>query len=254
MKISPLSLNLFFRIGTLSLVFCLILSGNCKAQGKKEVVVYLKTGEVVFGKIQEKDSLGNYRISNDCGIRTYQGTEIDHIDRAGLSRPDLKKNGYYNQTTTALLLGEGKDGFQTIPSLTMVNGWQFNRRIYAGLGLGYEHFDWGVLPLFAETKYMFGYDNIAPFLSFRIGYSFPLEKEFGVSYYGYQTKTCGGILLNPEAGIRIHAGSGNFFILGFGYNYQKLSYKETSESNYNYDRRYITRYNRISVRLGFIFQ
>lgn len=254
MNFSSLCLSVVFRFGTLLLIMCLGLPGNLKAQGKKEVVVYLKTGEVVFGKIQEKDSLGNYSISNDCGIRTYRAAEIDHIGRAGLSRPDFKKNGYYNQTTTALLLGEGKDGFQPIPSLTMVNGWQFKRRIYAGLGLGYEHFDWGVLPLFAEVKYIFGYDNVAPFLSFRMGYSFPLEKEYGVSYYGYQTKTCGGVLLNPEAGIRIHTGSGNFFIMGFGYNYQKLSYKETSGGNYIYDRRYITRFNRISVRLGFIFQ
>jgi hypothetical protein len=236
------------------LILVIISTLGASAQSKKEVTVYLKSGDVIFGKVLSQDSLGNYRISNSCGITLLSSGEIDHIEKGGFSRPDLKKSGYYNQSTFALLFGEGQDGFQPKPSLTMVNGWQWGQRFFAGFGLGYEHYDRGVMPLFAETKYMFGAESFSPFLSFRIGYAFPVENQKQTDYYGNITETYGGILLNPEAGIRIAVGSKSAFIAGIGYNYQELSYRETYNIWGNYDKTVFTNFNRISVRLGFIFQ
>lgn len=236
------------------LILVIFSTTGAMAQGKKEVTVYLKSGDVIFGKVISQDSLGNYRISNSCGITRLTSLEIDHIAKGGFSRPDLKKSGYFNQSTFALLFGEGQDGFQPKPSLTMVNGWQWRQRFFAGLGLGYEHYDRGVMPLFAEAKYMFGTESFSPFLSFRIGYAFPMEKKEQNDYYGNVTETYGGILLNPEAGIRIAVGSKSAFIAGIGYNYQELSYREAYNIWGNYDKKVFTNYNRISVRLGFIFQ
>lgn len=246
--------RVFSLLPVLLLIIVLGSTGETRAQGKKDVTVYLKSGDVIFGRVLSQDSLGNYRISNSCGITQLSPAEIDHIAKGGFSRPDLKKNGYFNQSAIALLFGEGADGFQPKPSLTMVNGWQWGQRFFAGLGVGYEHYDRGVMPLFAETKYMFGTESFSPFLSFRIGYAFPVEKQEQTDYYGSVTETYGGILLNPEAGIRIDAGTKNAFVIGIGYNYQELSYRETYNIWGNYDKTVFTNYNRISVRLGFVFQ
>ena len=236
------------------LILVMISTLGAMAQSKKDVTVYLKSGDVIFGKVFSQDSLGNYRISNSCGITLLTSVEIDHFAKGGFLRPDLKKSGYYNQSTIALLFGEGQDGFQPKPSLTMVNGWQWKQRFFAGLGLGYEHYDRGVMPLFAETKYMFGTESFSPFISFRIGYAFSMEKRDQTDYYGNITETYGGILLNPEAGIRIAFGSKSAFIAGIGYNYQELSYKEAYTIWGSYNKTVFTNYNRISVRVGFIFQ
>jgi hypothetical protein len=245
---------IFSLLPFILLILILVSTSGASAQSKKEVTVYLKSGDVIFGKVLSQDSLGNYRISNSCGITLLNSGEIDHIAKGGFSRPDLKKSGYYNQSTIALLFGEGQDGFQPKPSLTMVNGWQWCQRLFTGLGLGYEHYDRGVMPLFAEAKYMFGADAVSPFLSFRLGYAFPVEKMQQADYYTNISETYGGILVNPEAGIRIAVGLKNSFIAAIGYNYQELSYKESYNYWGNYDKMVFTNYNRISIRLGFIFQ
>ncbi|NTW26386.1 MAG: hypothetical protein HGA37_16925, partial [Lentimicrobium sp.] len=224
------------------------------AQSRKQVAVYLKSGDVVYGRIIAHDSLGNYRISNDCGITQLSQAEIDYIGKDRFSRPDLKKSGYFNQSSIALLFGEGQDGFQPIPSLTMVNGWQWNQKIFTGLGLGYEHFDIGVIPLFAEGMYLFGNESFAPFLSFRIGYSFPLGEQETNEYYATVSETYGGINLSSEAGISIAVGSKSALLVSIGYHHQELSYKETTNMWNNYDKTVFTNYNRISLKLGFVFQ
>ncbi|MBK6966490.1 MAG: hypothetical protein IPH20_21990 [Bacteroidales bacterium] len=246
--------RIFSLFSFLLLILVMVSISGAHAQNRKDVTVYLKSGDVIFGRVLSQDSLGNYRISNSCGITLLTSGEIEHMEKGGYSRPDLKNSGYYNQSSIALLFGEGADGFQPKPSLTMVNGWQWGQRFFAGLGVGYEHYDRGVMPLFAETKYMFGTESFSPFLSFRIGYAFPVEKQEQTDYYGNVTETYGGILLNPEAGIRIDVGSKSSFIAGIGYNYQELSYKETYSMWGSYDKTVFTNFNRISVRLGFIFQ
>lgn len=240
---------------TVAMALLLALNFTATAQKNREVVVYLKSGEVVYGRILSQDSTGNRQISNDCGIRMLGPEEIDHIAGGGFSRPDVKRRGYYNHSSVALLLGEGMDGFQPKPSLTMVNGWQWAQRIFAGPGIGYEHFGRGVLPLFAESKIMLGTESLSPFLSFRIGYSFPVEKQTSTDYYSSVSETFGGIHLNPEAGIRIATGGMNSLVISIGYHYQELSHRESSNNGWgNYSKQVFTNYNRISLKIGFIFQ
>lgn len=244
----------FLRL-TLVIMIFFAAGESLFAQKNRKVVVYLKSGEVVFGRILSQDSAGIRQISNDCGIRLLSPGEIDHIGRGGFARPGMKKSGYYNQSTAALLFGEGQEGFQPKPSLTMVNGWQWGQRVFTGMGIGYEYFNRGVLPLFAESKFMIGTESVSPFLSFRIGYSFPVGKHTSTDYYTSVSETFGGIHLNPEAGIRIAAGASNSLILSIGYHYQELSHNEDSFNGWDdYTKKVITNYNRISVKLGFIFQ
>lgn len=223
------------------------------AQGRKEKALYLRSGDVVFGRILTHDSTGNCTLENRCGITRIAATEIDHIVNRNTLYAGEKSNSYYNQSTVALLFGEGSDGFQPKVSLTMVNGWQWNRQIFTGLGLGFEHYDRGVVPLFAEFKYFLSTAPFSPFVSARIGYAFPAEKLQQNDFYTSIDKTYGGILLNPEAGVRFATRSNGYFIASIGYNYQSLSYHENYMYWTGYDRTVFTDFNRISLRLGFIF-
>lgn len=171
-----------------------------------------------------------------------------------------KQHGYYNITSVALLFGQGQNGFLPIPSLTMVNGWQISPKLYTGLGIGYEYYEWSVMPLFADVKYMFvsaGTDKLMPFCSMKLGWAFPLGKptEEDSNYDGI-TKYQGGIQLNPEAGIRISMGNNSALLLSMGYHFQQLSYKSKTYYWWNstqYESTTHTDYNRITFRLGFRF-
>lgn len=238
----------------LVLLISLFFLNNADAQRKNKDTVYLKSGTVITGKLIQNDSLDGIRISNDCGIWFYNLQDIDSVRvNSSLQLQELKKSGYYNLSSLGLLFGEGADGSQPFASLSMVNGWQYGQRVYTGLGLGYEFYEWGILPVFADVKYFFKQDIVTPFISFKAGYSFPLSKsKSGSDYYTHYGQTYGGVLLNPEVGLLIPVGSSNAISVGIGYQYQELSYNEIPDYWYSYEKRVYTHYNRISLRLSFL--
>lgn len=244
------------------------------AQSDGTVALYLKNGDVIFGKVLKTAEDGTIRIINTCGLFYFKATEIDSISKKH-PEPNMsftldnvinprkeytyKEKGFYNITSVGLLLGQGQNGFLPVPSLTTINGWQFNKNVSAGLGIGFEYYDWAVLPIFADARYYLKNTKHSPFGAFKIGYSLPVEKP--VQYdngYGGEEKYYGGIQINPEIGLRIRMGKISALLLSIGYHFQRLSYDE--ESYYNWwensqtaVKRVTTDYNRISFRIGFQF-
>ncbi len=256
MKLNQLTFIL--RTGlTFSLV--IFMSGINILMAQKEIVdnVFLKNGDIIFGRITQTDTEKGVRISNDCGSYLFQFQEIDSMKFNARDHLSLSKTkGFYNVTSIGLLFGEGENGFLPFPSLTTVNGYQFNKHWFAGLGIGFEHFEWSVLPLFVQAAYDFKNERFTPYIALKTGYTFPLEKNTNNNYNNPED-TFGGIAVNPEVGIKIAIGEKNAFTCSLGYHYQKLSYEENYydymyESNYN--RLVYTHYNRISFRIGFVFR
>lgn len=246
----------FCFLMVLSLFAGLLLHNGAAAQNRKRDAVYLKSGDVVIGQIDIYDSLKGIVISNDCGIWNYKFDEVDKIQKYSSVRiSNLKSRGYYNISSLALLLGEGANGFIPYPSLTTVNGYQWNQQIFVGAGLGYEFYEWSNLPLFVEVKIMLKPDVLTPFFSFKTGCSFPLSKNKEFNWNGDGGKTFGGVLLSPEAGVRISLSAKSSLMLGIGYHYQELSYEEPDYGwIQDYKKKVFVNYNRISLRIGLLFQ
>lgn len=282
-------MNNFAKLAlVLVLMFSAIVSS---AQSGETVAVYLKDGDVRIGKIVLTDSTGNVRLTNACGVFNIKAADIQSMNPVkpfetdpssaqpnaqvmddpmvkdgtnpyvhGQRFQEPRQKGYYNITSVALLFGQGLDGFLPIPSLTTVNGWQINQKLYTGLGIGFEYYEWGVMPVFADVKYLFlsaGSQKLTPFCSMKLGWSFPIGKptDMDANYDGI-TKYEGGIQLNPEAGIRISMGNSNALLLSMGYHFQQLSYKSKTYYWWNsnqYESTTNTDYNRITFRLGFQF-
>jgi hypothetical protein len=239
-------------------LFTGLLPLTAAAQFFKPDSVYLKSGEAVFGRIIETDSLKGITVMNDCGLHIIPYMQLERIG-FGKTKPvrPVKKTGYYNMSTVGLLFGEGSNGISPIPSFTMVNGMHFNRKFYAGLGFGFEHFDWSVLPVFASAHYIFYPDRFGPYAAFKIGYTFPLEKYDSGDWGDNNLKYHGGVMLSPEVGINIPMGQHSSFVIGFGYHFQELSedcYQWWSSFSPVPINRVYTNFNRISVRMGFVFR
>lgn len=249
-----------WMINSSKLAFVLVLVTVAivsSAQSGETVAIFLKGGDVRFGQIVQSDSLGNLGLLNECGLFQIKADDIDSISLKS-TRVETRQTGYYNITSVALLFGQGQDGFIPLPSLTMVNGWQINPNLFTGMGVGYEYYEWGVIPFFAEAKYMLTSDRVKPFCSLKLGYSIPAEKPSESSdYYNVITDYIGGVLVSPEAGIRIPMGYTNALMLSLGYHYQELSYKQTYQNWYyttNTESTIHTNYNRISIKVGFMFR
>ncbi|MGE5316948.1 MAG: hypothetical protein ACM3ME_03050 [Chloroflexota bacterium] len=269
------------NLATLALVLVMLSFAIVStAQSVGTVAIFLKSGDVRFGTIQQAGENNTIRLVNDCGIYNIPHSEIDSIKdlKTTLKREEvytdhvydypaqvekkqkevytIKEKGFYNISSVALLFGQGQNGFLPIPSLSTVNGWQFNKHIYTGLGIGYEYYDWSVLPVFAEVKYMADFERIIPFGSLKLGYAFPISKpvnnsdNYGISEYN------GGVQLNPEVGLRFVMSSRSSFMFSLGYHFQQLSFQEKNYYWWNengYETTVHTDYNRISIRAGFMF-
>ncbi len=275
-----------FNLTNIALVLVLLsVAIVSPAQSGETVAVFLKGGDVRFGQIVYRDQSGNIQLANECGIFNISNSEIDSISSYNFSFSDdfrrnlesanqpqgkmsrllevsrqkaaYKDKGWYNITSVALLFGQGQDGFLPVPSLTTVVGWQFNSKIFAGAGVGYEYYEWSVGTIFADFKYMLSQKYVMPFLSFRLGYALPLNSPPDTeNYYGDIVKYYGGVQLNPEAGIRLHIGEGSSLLLSMGYHFQQLAHDENSYyywGNSPYTTKVNTDYNRVSFRLGFMF-
>ncbi|PKO97941.1 MAG: hypothetical protein CVU14_08690 [Bacteroidetes bacterium HGW-Bacteroidetes-9] len=240
----------------LVLLISLVLSKDADAQHKNRDAVYLKSGSVIIGNVIQNDSLGVIKISNVCGIWLYNIQDVDSVGVISNAQTSvLKQSGYYNLSSIGLMFGEGANGYHPFASLTTVNGWQFGQRVFTGIGLGYEFYEWGVMPVFADIKYFFHQDVVTPFVSFKAGYSFPLsESKNNSDFYTQYGQRYGGVLVNPEVGLLIPVGSSNAVLIGIGYQYQELSNNETQYNWYSYEKRVYTNYNRISLRLSFLIR
>ena len=128
----------------LVLMFIAIVSS---AQSGETVAVYLKDGDVRIGRIEHSDNAGNIRLTNACGVFNIKAADIKSMNpvKPFETEPIIKKEprqkGYYNITSVALLFGQGQVGFLPIPSLTTVNGWQINQKLFTGLGIGFEYYE-----------------------------------------------------------------------------------------------------------------
>lgn len=227
------------------------------AQTGKTSAVFLKSGDVYFGNLSNDDS-GTIKLTNDCGIFQFKKDDVDSIVLKYRDPLPTKEKGYYNFSSIGFLFGESSEVDRPVPSLTIVNGWQFSKRFFSGIGIGYEHYNWGVIPIFIQSHYMLGTERLQPFGSFKLGYSIPAEKVIDSDYYNPVEKYNGGIMLSPEVGIKISTGRTSSLLIGLGYHFQQLSRNENLVSPWSYimtdyKRVVHTDFNRVSFRVGFIF-
>ncbi len=240
-------------------LMCGLLPNKAAAQTFAPDTVYLTSGSAVFGKIIAYDSIFGISVINDCGITLVKPDEIARFAYympSETSAPSAK--GYYNISSIGLLGGAGRWGtLKVSPSFVTINGYQFNKRMHVGLGVGFEFYDFGILPVFVAGNYFVNPQAFGPYLGFKIGYSLPLEKSGIESWNGHKIRNYGGIMLSPEAGINIPINKTNAFVIGMGYHFQELSKDEprwwSSDSNAK-PSRVFTHYNRISFRIGFVFR
>lgn len=132
--------------------------------------------------------------------------------------PVLK--GYKGSAEVGFAAGAGDAGHNRMEVL-VVNGYQFNRWLSAGIGTGIQA--WQVtqqvtLPLFADFEATFMQKTIAPFADLRIGYC------FGLTYDDVIPKD--GVYFSPTVGFRWGMGRNIALKLGVGYLMQGSEIKQ----------------------------
>ena len=164
------------------------------------------------------------------------------------------KMTYYNQTQVGFFIGEeSEDENQKalVPSFQTINGILFDEVFGLGIGIGAEPFEYLVIPVFFSGTVFINKLKQRPFVTLKIGHAFSnSDKRFDYYNYGGDFKHKGGIMVNPELGVRFKISDFDM-TLSAGYRFQRLKSAASQSGNYTYNHE--ADYNRVSFAIGILF-
>jgi hypothetical protein len=168
-----------------------------------------------------------------------------------------QKVRYFNHSQAGLLIGEESEDQvrkATIPSFHTINGVHVGKHFGIGIGVGVEPLEYTAFPVYVSGYYFLTDKKNTPYFSLKGGYAFAnSHKKLNNNYYYYngEYNNRGGLLFNPEIGVRFKV-SGFDLTLSGGYRFQRLESQVTPEGTpYTYKHR--VDYKRVSVALGIMF-
>jgi opacity protein-like surface antigen len=191
----------------------------------------MKGGSIFRGTISE------YNLSDMLTMTTWSGAKMQIPSNAvrrvvqdckggvkvrGEKVYNFKERGWYHCSRVAMLFGDVQNGY----SLQHSSGYQLNRFLGVGAGIGLENYGPGdiepvIAPLYIETRAYLTRQRIAPFLSLGAGYSAIAKEQRNIDWWGGENNLenwHGGWLAQGQAGYRI----GNHFITFIGIRLQHL--------------------------------
>ena len=244
------------------LIFLIINWVGTSAQLIKEDVIYLNNGSVIRGKIL-KNGNDSLKIETHCrNIFVFKNADIIKVikERYKVSNNQAIKQltitqqkGFYNITTFGLLTGKTEARDAQVLSFQTILGYNYNQYLGSGLGIGIEKLQTEIIPVFLSLKSNFSNKVNSPILNFTIGYSFPLSKTKNEDNKDYHYE--GGMNLGFDVGICSYKSAKRAFLITVGYRYQLV--KETSNNTSWYYPNSIEKntyeFNKIAIKIGFMF-
>lgn len=224
--------------------------------GQETDHVYLKSGSVIRGKIQEIEPMDHVKIQDLCGnIWFYTMSDVERITsepfESGLQSDKTRTGfdgGFVNMTSIGFLVGSSYNSQVAPFSLQMVNGYRAPMGVFAGFGTGVEFFSSTYMPLYLDIRYDIIGRDVVPYVLAKGGYGIPLSTDR--SQYDYSYEYFGGPLFGAGVGLKIRTRNHFAWNVELLYRYQETSYSETYEWN-NQSYEYTDVFNRIEIRLGF---
>ena len=229
--------------------------------------VYLKNGTIIKGRYAYTEDQQKIKIQSAGNLWIFEAAEVDSITSRRMRtventiQQNLNRKFFY-RAELGVLVGNS-DNSQTAPfSMTGSVNYAFDSQISLGLGLGFEFFKESYMPVFANLEYKFRAYPSSPYIFLKAGYEVPLEESNAIyydvvpmwySYWPYPGVTqegfdCnGGVLINPGVGYQQMFSPGFGMNFAVGYQFHRLNY--SGENDYNL---YID-YNRLTIKLGIIF-
>lgn len=250
------------------LLFATLISFYAFTQSEKGHV-YLKNGNVLKGNFQWLDGFTTLRVESEGNVWVFKSDEVDKVMGKGASRMSRLETiptpkGIFYRTELGILAGNSQNS-QPMPfSFTGSINLVLVPRLSFGAGFGAEFLKETYLPAFLNLEYKFRPTWSSPYFFVKAGYQVPLEDSREIYYdvwpayssiwpwpgpvhnYG-KLDPEGGILINPGIGYSHLFSPGFGMSVGFGYQFHRLQYTGEKDYRLNID------YNRLTVKLGFIF-
>lgn len=220
------------------LVFTLICFSSF-GQNNMEDVVYLKNGSIIRGIIIEQVPNQSIKIqTKDRNVFVFKYDEIEKMTKENLpfdnsnvsDKPtDFKKSGYINITEINFCPGIGDVKFRDFKvknddnsfGFRTINGYQLNEHLSLGIGIGIDKYkDATLMPITFDGRATILKGKVSPVFTANVGYSVGLNDVKG------------GLIINPQIGVKTYISKSVAYIFNIGYKWQaqEVSYPYTFRS------------------------
>ena len=245
----------YTTIRSLMIALGVMVSMALNAQSLETVdLIKTKAGSVWKGTITEITDDGYYLVQTLSGLelRLHESSilTVRQMWTNGL-RP--KKEYKFAESGIYHAIGFGMNASSFAPGLglTYAIGYRFKPVIGVGIGTGLQGYDigWGknVIPVFAEARGYFLRKKTSPYYAVRGGYGFGLRNQLnGI------TEASGGVMFNPEVGVRFGGGSEVSYFMGVGVLLQKASFTQNWEWEQGTNTENYT-FRRLELKFGIVF-
>lgn len=228
------------------LLLCMIVAtaGYAQTETQQEMTVFLKNGKVVQGMTTLSMFEGYLTIEKDAFTQTHIAyADIRQIvfgpmgdtERVKLRKPrrgnsfTIEERGYFHVIEAALLrqgAGYYYAGGRNGVSIATIHGYTFNPYLMVGLGVSLDHYGYGnvtAAPLFVSVRGLMLRNRWSPLYFLNAGGGAAWGNDY--FYLGTNSRTTGGIMINPGLGYHWHIGrSAVLFSLGYKVQRARLSY------------------------------
>lgn len=225
--------------------------------------LYLKGGTVFYGKILDyNDKFVKFELLHGKVIQFNKRSVKKVVQQLNEEAEErfqfksrspyhFKETGWYNSTYFNLPQGfNSQSWWQVGLGLHHVAGYQHQRLLGTGFGLGLDGYDMGnarnVLAAYGEIRGYLLAENFSPFYTVALGYGFALKnRDLNV------INSKGGLFFNPSIGYRFGGSANANFMMGLGYKLQQATFSDqgwggsVSKQKYNF--------NRVNLKVGLIF-
>ena len=245
----------------------------------KKGYISLKNGDILKGKYVYSVDFKKLKVIANNETRIFNADDVGRITKKnpfeladtsnGFIPSTYKPSRIFNITELGFLIGN-QDNTNKSPFIfhTSAN-YSFTPLLSAGVGTGVELYRETYVPVTVHVMYKLNNRRTSPYISLSGGYQIPVDGTrmtttelysplmsdymYSSSYYPYpyyqnsELKAKGGFLLHPAMGFFYQLNEGLGMGVSVGYRFQVLNY--TGDNDYRLD----VTYNRLSVKLGFIF-
>jgi len=245
----------------------------------KKGYISLKNGDILKGKYVYSVDFKKLKVIANNETRIFDADDVARITKKnpfeladtsnGFIPSTYKPSRIFNITELGFLIGN-QDNTNKSPFIfhTSAN-YSFTPLLSAGVGTGVELYRETYVPVTVHVMYKLNNRRTSSYVSLSGGYQIPVDGTrmtttelysplmsdymYSSSYYPYpyyqnsELKAKGGFLLHPAMGFFYQLNEGLGMGVSVGYRFQVLNY--TGDNDYRLD----VTYNRLSVKLGFIF-
>ena len=236
------------------LIIILIITGIQLSAQKTNDVLYLKNGNIRYGKLIEVTNDQYKMQTSDGSIFIFKADEVEKFAKESAFFEGRKASGLGFALEAGFLIGSQGSEYVAPLSFNFLGSITANTNNVISIGSGVEFIGRPYTPLFLEYKYIFSNRRVSPFMFLRGGGIIPVsdtEESGSVTNPNTQPKDFkGGFSMALGTGIS-WLKEGYETNLSFAYRYAHTSYIQNEYTRG--DVTYNNKYNRLEVKLGFKF-